>query len=239
MAQARRRTVRLHQGPRQAIVPAVQFLARWFHLDGVVLGGGTSLEARWHHRRSTDIDLFAPVPFLSALMKGPPDDVEREFRRLVAESGHGDVAAFNPAQLQWMAGDVPVSLSGTDGIWPHDHDPCAEENTGMPLAASADVLLRKMQGRVLAQGRAVARDAYDFVVARAVDPVAFRDAIAQLDEHQSAALADVFELRADAPPPAEGRGVDAPAYPLILERGLWRLAAGVLRDPTRNIDITA
>ena len=56
----------------------------------------------------------------------------------------------------------------------------------MSLAPSADILLRKMLGRTLAQGRAVARDAYDFVVALAVDAdederVAMRDFFVELD----------------------------------------------------------
>ena len=50
---------------------ALGALGRWFDLDGVVIGGGTALEARWHHRRSTDLDLFAPAPCLDALMKAP------------------------------------------------------------------------------------------------------------------------------------------------------------------------
>ena len=69
-----RRRVQLHAGPREAIEPAIDMLGRWFHLGGVIIGGGTALEARWHHRRSTDLtdlDLFAPVPYLSSLMKVP------------------------------------------------------------------------------------------------------------------------------------------------------------------------
>ena len=108
---------------------------------------------------------------------------------------------------------------------------------GTPLASSADILLRKMQGRTLTQGRAVARDAYDFVVARAVDPVAFRDAIAHLDERQAEVIAETFEVLADTPPRTEGRGVEAPAYPAVLEQGLWNLAAQVFRHPQRDLDI--
>ena len=119
-----------------------------------------------------------------------------------------------------------------------DHDPCAEASTGTPLAASTDILLRKMQGRTLAQGRAVARDAYDFVVAQALDPVSFRDALAHLDEEQAQAIAETFDALADMPPRAEGRGVEAPAYPAILERGLWKLAAQVFRNPQGDLGIS-
>ena len=235
-AQARR-PVQLHPGPREAIGPAIEMLGRWFDLAGVVIGGGTALEARWHHRRSTDLDLFAPVPYLSRLMKVPRDRIDRELQDLAVPSHPMDVFV-GATHLRCVVAGVPVSLSGTRGFWTEDHDPCVEASTGVPLAASADILLRKMQGRALAQGRAVARDAYDFVVAQAFDPVSFRDALAHLDEEQALVIAETFDALADTPPRAEGRGVEAPVYPVILERGLWKLAAQVFRDPQGDLGIT-
>lgn len=230
LAQARRQVL-LHAGPREAIKPAIDMLGRWFDLAGVVIGGGTALEAHWHHRRSTDLVLFAPVPYLSNLATAPRDRIERELK----ERAEG--AAVGRTQLQCLVAGVPVSLSGTGGFWTDDNDPCAEASTGVPLAASTDILLRKMQGRTLAQGRAVARDAYDFVVAQAFDPVSFRDAFAHLDEEQANAIAETFEALADTPPRTEGRSVEAPAYPAILERGLWKLAVQVFRNPHGNLNI--
>ena len=231
-----RRPVQLHPGPREAIEPATGILGRWFDLAGVVIGGGTALEARWHHRRSTDLDLFAPVPYLSRLMKVSKDQIDRELQDLAVPS-HPVGAFLGATHLRCVVAGVPVSLSGTHGFWTEDHDPCVEASTGVPLAASADILLRKMQGRALAQGRAVARDAYDFVVAQAFDPVSFRDALAHLDEEQAQAVAETFDALADTPPRAEGRGVEAPVYPVILERGLWRLAAQVFRNPQGDLGI--
>ena len=83
----------------------------------------------------------------------------------------------------------------------------------------------------------MARDAYDFVVAQAFDPVSFRDALAHLEEEQALVLAGTFDALADTPPRAEGRGVEAPVYPAILERGLWRLAAQVFRNPQGDLGI--
>ena len=228
--------MRLHAGPREAVGPAIDLLGRWFDLAGVVIGGGTALEARWHHRRSTDLDLFAPAPYLAGMTKVPRDQIDRELRERTASSGRLD-AFVGATHLRCLVAGVPVSLSGTRGFWTEDHDPCVEASTGVPLAASTDILLRKMQGRTLAQGRAVARDAYDFVVAQAFDPISFRDALAHLDEEQADAIAETFDVLADAPPLAEGRGVEAPAYPVILERGLWKLAAEVFRNPQTDLDI--
>lgn len=231
-----RRSVQLHPGPRQAIGPAIDLLGRWFNLAGVVIGGGTALAARWRHRRSTDLDLFAPAPYLSSLAKAPIEQIERELRERAGRAHPADIA-IGRTHLRCLVAEVPVSLSGTRGFWTEDHDPCAEASTGVPLAASTDILLRKMQGRTLAQGRAVARDAYDFVVAQAIDPVAFRDALAHLDGEQAEVIAETFDAFADAQPRSEGRGVEAPAYPAILERGLWKLAAQVLRNPRGDFGI--
>lgn len=238
------RAVRLHAGPREAVMPALDALNRWFDLDGVVIGGGTALEARWHHRRSTDLDLFGPVPYLAALMKLPRERVQREFRDHVARTPQGTdsllaldaldaLGTLSTTQLRFAVAGVPVSLSGTRGFWKEDHDPCVEASTGMPLAPSADILMRKMQGRLLTQGLALPRDAYDFVVAHALDPISFRDALAQLDEHQAGAIAETFEVLANTPQKAQGRGIEAPAYPSIMDRGLWTLACQVFRDPQR------
>lgn len=227
-----RRRVHLHRGPREAIAPALDALAKWFDLDAAVIGGGTALEARWHHRRSTDIDLFVPVPYLAGVMRLPERAVESAFR---AWSGSGTESAFGPSHLHFMMSGVPVSLSGTSGFWQEDHDPCAEFSTGIPLAPSADILLRKMQGRTLAQGRAVPRDAYDFVVGQALDPVAFRDAVAQLDEDQTEAIARILERDASVAP--DERGIDDPAYPDILTAGLWGLAALAFRRPEQRPSI--
>ena len=214
----------------------MEMLGRWFDLAGVVIGGGTALEARWHHRRSTDLDLFAPVPYLSRLMTVPRERIDRELHDRASPSPAD--ASVGTTHLRCVVAGVPVSLSGTHGFWMEDHDPCAEASTGTPLAASTDILLRKMQGRTLAQGRAVARDAYDFVVAQAVDPISFRDALAHLDEEQAQAVAETFNALAGTPPRAEGRGVEAPVYPAILERGLWTLAAQAFRNPLQDLDVT-
>lgn len=235
-AASTRRVVELHAGPREAIKPAIDMLSRWFDLNGVVIGGGTALEARWHHRRSTDLDLFAPLPYLSSFMKVPRDRIEAELRDRAEASPRLD-AFVGVTHLRCVVAGVPVSLSGTRGFWNEDNDPCMEASSGLWLASSADVLLRKMQGRTLAQGRVVARDAYDFVVARAVDPVAFRDAIAHLDEGEAEVIADTFATFADTPPRTEGRSVEAPAFPTVLEKGLWKLASGVFRHPQRGLDI--
>ncbi len=44
--------------PGIVLARVAPLIGAWFGRDGCVLGGGTVLAARWHHRVSTDIDLF-------------------------------------------------------------------------------------------------------------------------------------------------------------------------------------
>jgi len=75
-------------------------LGRWFDLNGVVIGGETALEARWHHRRSTDLDLFAPVPYLSNLMTAPRDRIERDLQDRAEPTRRVDASVGAATQLR-------------------------------------------------------------------------------------------------------------------------------------------
>ena len=50
--------LRIAPEPAKAVVKAVEVLSRWIDPEHLRLGGGTALEARWHHRDSTDLDFF-------------------------------------------------------------------------------------------------------------------------------------------------------------------------------------
>ncbi|MXX29103.1 MAG: nucleotidyl transferase AbiEii/AbiGii toxin family protein, partial [Gammaproteobacteria bacterium] len=63
----------LHDGPAQAVGQAARAISTLIDLSQVLLGGGTALEARWHHRTSTDLDFFATGEEVDALFY----DVER------------------------------------------------------------------------------------------------------------------------------------------------------------------
>lgn len=53
------RILDIHPSPRPAIVVAKQIFGQFPDIGEAYLGSGTALEARWHHRDSTDLDFFA------------------------------------------------------------------------------------------------------------------------------------------------------------------------------------
>ncbi len=237
-----RKPVTLHAGPREAIESGVATLRQWFDLDGVVLGGGTALEAKWHHRETTDLDLFVPVRTLAQIAKMPMDVVTRQLAEFAADTKMRDgEISLTRTHLRFPVagqGSTPISLSGTSGFWQDDNDPCFEEQTGIPLAANADILLRKMQGRVVAQGRPVVRDAYDFVVAKALDYDAFRDTYAQLDASDIDAIVAAYSQLIGTSPIVEGRSLANPKYTRILANDVWRMATDTFREPTSALAIS-
>ena len=62
--------LQLDPAPAKVVGTAVHILSGWIGVEHLRLGGGTALEARWHHRSSTDLDFFFSL--------GPCDEVEYE-----------------------------------------------------------------------------------------------------------------------------------------------------------------
>ena len=69
-------------------------LLRLLGPDGLVLGGGTVLAARWQHRVSTDIDLFIEAERYRDRVASRRDEVVATLSRLVSEIGEGEKAAI-------------------------------------------------------------------------------------------------------------------------------------------------
>lgn len=225
------RPLTLHPGPREAIVPAIAALGAVFDVSRVMLGGGTALEAKWHHRASTDLDLFVETETssLAGACKVPPGEILATLARMPRVT---DVQPPRRAFLSLVVDGVPVSLAAVEWFVADDPAPCCEAQTGVPLAPNADVLLRKLQGRLALAGQAVARDAYDIVVAQHMDFASFRDAYAQLDDEQVESILATLHARIGAPPDA-GRSIDSPMYPELLD-DLWQHAYRAVEDPFRQ-----
>ena len=152
---------------------AVDILSGWIGAEHLRLGGGTALEARWHHRSSTDLDFFFSTG------RSPPrdlflkdfDDIRMDLHRLVSDGviSKDGVVLNGTNHIQFAIGDVPVSLVRTQM---YHGDPCdeVEYTTGVILAATRDVLTKKMYNRLGINQLAIQRDAYDFAVARTLAP---------------------------------------------------------------------
>ena len=167
-----RAKLRLDPSPAKAVGKAVDILSDWIPVEHLRLGGGTVLEARWHHRASTDLDFFSPVAApASALFLKDFDDIRMDLHRLVGEAAiaKDGVVLNGTNHIQFVIGDVPVSFVRTERF--HD-DPCdeVERETGVILSGTKDILTKKMYNRLGINRLATQRDAYDFAVARTLAP---------------------------------------------------------------------
>ena len=83
--------LRLDPAPAKAVAKAVGILSEWLPVEHLRLGGGTALEARWHHRSSTDLDFFySPgTNRPSALFLKDFDDIRMDLHRLVRDNRLG------------------------------------------------------------------------------------------------------------------------------------------------------
>ena len=137
----------------------------------VTIGGGTALAARWHHRRSDDIDLFLPNP--------------RDIRELVAQrsqilralrSHNSDISAFiepdesvvahpcHPTVITWMP-----SRSRTAEPLSSQYEPI----TGFPLETNAEILSKKLHYRILQHQLILPKDVFDLAWCIRYEPNTF------------------------------------------------------------------
>ena len=91
----------LDEGPRDAFYTVEPLLTDFLGKDSYRLGGGTALEARWHHRISTDIDVFVdPGIYVQQIIR------RREDFYIAAD-------ALSPSFLQVMERSCELHLSRT------------------------------------------------------------------------------------------------------------------------------
>ena len=113
----------------------------------VTIGGGTALAARWHHRKSNDIDLFLPNPRDIREIVAQRSQILRDLR-----SHNSDISAFiepdesavahpcHPTVITWMP-----SRSRTAEPLSSQYEPI----TGFPLETNAEILSKKLHYRIL------------------------------------------------------------------------------------------
>lgn len=191
----------LPPGPNEILEAVRTPLARAFggeqHLR---LGGGTALAARWHHRHSTDVDLFVePDPyrnfhwntggrFTLDLTAAAPVD-----RLVIAEDG-----AY--ISFQGRSGHVSVAHARGLPLDPRSSDTVA--GTDVPLETTAEILAKKLLFRMARDKELLPRDLYDIAFARQKDPAALQTALRAVRTDQLGELVEVFKdhrIRSDHP----------------------------------------
>ena len=166
----------IHPAPAKAVYTAVEVLAEWIGVEHLRLGGGTALEARWHHRASTDLDFFALGRHADAVFYERFDEMKTDLTRLAIDGviSERGIRFTGRTIVHFRIGDTPVFFGRVDVF---HGDPCdeAEARTGVALSGTRDILAKKMYNRLACNQLATQRDAYDFAVARtmAADDLAY------------------------------------------------------------------
>ena len=206
--------VTIRGDPGVVLARVAPTLLTLFGADSIVLGGGTVLAARWHHRVSTDIDLFTNLEHYQGRVADRREEVASTLGRLLSGAAEGAVEVER-GWLRVHFREGPAALTTIPR--PTIRDPYTEVATGTGIGSTAEILARKLQSRILDLGVLTDRDLYDLLVARERDPVALRRVLTSVTDAERAAIAS--ELRSLPRNWSSGEPVRDPAYPDLL-RGL-------------------
>ena len=163
----------LPAGPSRIVQAAWKPLTDSLGEENLTLGGGTALAARWQHRESTDVDLFAaPGAFQRAGLR--PTHLERLVRSipgLTLESLTVDEvschATFREGQLDLLT--LP-------SVMPESDSSDTVTGTSIQIETNAAILARKIHQRILTMGLLYPRDLYYIACATRLDPEALNAA---------------------------------------------------------------
>lgn len=149
-------------GSRRIFDQVVPLIFEFLPAEHVLLGGGTALAARWHHRESFDIDLFTShSTYTEAIYR------ERaKFKARLEELPYGEVALLGSDGCTLYLNDAKVDIVASSPLThPNRSLDCITGPT-VALETSLEILAKKLHRRMLLHGRIVPRDLYDLAYAR-------------------------------------------------------------------------
>ena len=172
---------------------AVEVLSRWIGIEHLRLGGGTALEARWHHRSSTDLDFFTLSEHADIVFYERLDEMTKDLTELALTGtiSNRDIRLVQRKILHFRVGDTPVSWGSTELLHDDPRDE-VEHQTGVFLSGNKDILAKKLDHRLVGNQLATERDAYDFAVARTEAPDDLAYAWDILPTHKKTTVVDVY-----------------------------------------------
>lgn len=208
----------LPSGPRELLEAVRAPLALAFGGENNLrLGGGTALAARWHHRHSTDVDIFVePEPY-------------RHFHWNTGGRFHLDLTAAAPvdrliigrtgAYMSFQGLPGHVSVAPVRGLPDDPRSPDTVAGTDLPLETTAEILAKKLAFRMALEKELVRRDLYDIAFAREREPAALQTALDALQTRELAEIRAAFEdHRANPNASGQAQPVLAPSDPQLGER---------------------
>ena len=200
-------------------------------MDKIVLGGGTVLAMHWDHRVSTDLDYFLVEPNLIKARE-LINKTREPLRELHAEGEIKDLEE-STYHIKFFVHDAETTLFTTQSIIlePATHH---EKQSGLKLENVAEILAKKINGRILSLGDFTMRDFYDFCVACHKAPETFNKALSTAGDSSLESIA--HELKrwrsSDMVKGAiKGKQLVDPRYQKLTDN-LWSHAETALRTRT-------
>ena len=178
------------------IVDAVDAFARtlapFIPVRDLRLGGGTVLQARWQHRRSTDADLFCDPETYAEAVRTRAREMERALSE-VSNTLAGEDTFVDQIATYTRIGGVGTTIlpavvlvdGGSRRFVP---------GTRVETLTSAEILAGKLVHRLHGAGIADARDLYDLALAHKQDRAALGQAVSALADHQRVEVAAMVEM---------------------------------------------
>ena len=186
-------------------------------LQRVVMSGGSILASRWHHRKSTDIDLFMPVETMEQVLERDDEALVKAVRSV---PGARNINASRIDEISGVVNGTPFSLTDSPFIRLGRQD--TERICGTPVQAAStqEVFTGKIAGRLAyfsltAARPPLIRDLYDIAVGAQLVPKTLQDVLSCLAVNDSESIAEYL----DAQPP-DWHATDAK----VLEEASWSLS---------------
>ena len=153
-----------------AIAPAVP-------IEHLSFGGGTVLAARWGHRTSTDVDLFATPATWEALSEQKHQEIEARLAKHVDGYAASDSWSGYHQAYARIRGTEATVLPRQPGPAPPASEHRYLRGTELRLQANTEILYGKIRQRMMGQYVVAIRDAYDICSAAIHDPEALRSTV--------------------------------------------------------------
>lgn len=202
-------------------------------MDRVALGGGTVLTMHWQHRLSTDLDYFLDPRHLTgeeniALIRKAADYLKEACEQQII---HALEAA--PYHLKFKIEQTEVSLFTSTPII-SDPPGYHVKHTPLKVENVAEILAKKLSGRIMNLGTFTKRDFYDFCVACHKMPESLSRARNVLDNEQLNEIADEVRDWRNSPlikQAEKNKPLLQPAYQELADN-LWQYAEAAIRYNT-------
>ena len=164
------------------------FLDPWLPRTAYAVGGGTVLAARWHHRLSTDIDVFIDENDMSSLLdEAAWEEICEGLGKLVTDEVITGLF-IRPNGFRFTYMNVPMSLFSVRRITRSAVTNERVAPTELATESNTEILFKKIRGRMINSSTYVARDLYDVVVAYVLDKESLKHAFRYLENLETRSL---------------------------------------------------